>query len=223
MSKPPRENTGGSKQKAHEEAARTRRAEAVDKGEKLDTIEIQDKLAGRRRPPPRRGVDAIIDKSIERHPALVVGSLPAHAEVVFERDEQAGHLSRDRVQIVRVHPALVAALQSPIVVGDRVQVAELQSGQFYAIDAQPRRTLLARPVVEREKFPQPLVSNADQLWVVVAVAISDIWRYLPVLVGQVRERFSFAAQDLFITVAAFAFVALWEWLRWTIGLGVSPV
>jgi ribosome biogenesis GTPase len=161
---------GRSKHLVHEEEARARRADAADKGEKLDTLEIQDKLAGRRRPPPRRGADAIIDKSVERKAALVVGALPAHVEILLESDEAAGHLHRENVQVVKVHPALVAALQSPLVVGDRVQVVELQSGQMYAIEAAPRRTLLARPVVEREKLPQPLVSNADQLWVVVAVA-----------------------------------------------------
>jgi ribosome biogenesis GTPase len=99
----------------------------------------------------------------------VVGALPAHVEVVFEADRETA-FTREAVHIVRVHPALIAALQSPLVVGDAIVVATLQSGQRYAIDALPRRTLLARPAVAREKLPQPLVSNADVLWIVVATA-----------------------------------------------------
>lgn len=56
---------------------------------------------------------------------------------------------------------------------------------------------------------------------VVAVAVSDLCRYVPVLVGQVRERFSFGRQDAAATLVLFALVAFWEWLRWSAGFGTS--
>lgn len=157
-------------QHAADEDARTRRADAVDHGENLDTLHKQPKLSGRQRPAPRRGLDAIVDKSAVRRQGLVVGALPAHVEVLYADDEARGGVSRADVKIVRVHPALVALLQSPLVVGDRITCAELPNGQLYAVEAAPRHTLLARPVVEREKLPQPLVGNAQTLWVVVSVA-----------------------------------------------------
>jgi O-antigen/teichoic acid export membrane protein len=56
---------------------------------------------------------------------------------------------------------------------------------------------------------------------VMAVAGSDLCRYVPILFGQVRERFSFGRQDLLATLAVFALIALWEWLRWLSGFGTS--
>lgn len=135
----------------------------------FDTLEDRAKLSGRQRPPPRRSLDAIVEESAVRRPALVVGALPAHVEVVFTSGNEDGAFSREDVQVARVHPALVAALRSPLVVGDRISVAELPGGQLYAVAAEDRRTLLARPEVERGKLPQPLVSNADTLVVVVSV------------------------------------------------------
>ena len=61
------------------------------------------------------------------------------------------------------------------------------------------------------------------LGVVVVVAISDNFRYIPILVGQVRERLSFASQDLFITAAAIGMVLIWALLRWTIGFGIPRI
>jgi len=55
----------------------------------------------------------------------------------------------------------------------------------------------------------------------VVVAVSDFWRYIPVLIGQIRERFSFGMQDLFATLSMFGFVGLWEWLRISIGFSDS--
>lgn len=133
----------------------------------LDTLDIPEKLSGRRRPPPSRGLDAIVDKTAERKPALVVGALPAHVEVVFD---DLPNFARADVHIVRVHPALIAQAQSSIVVGDRIVVATIKNGQQYAVELLPRRTLLARPAVSRDKLPQPIVSNADTLWIVVASA-----------------------------------------------------
>ncbi len=136
--------------------------------ERLDTLELFAKRSGRGRPPPSRGMQAIVDKSVERHSALVVGALPAHVEVLLEEGERAS--GREAVLVVRVHPALVAALGSPLVVGDRIQVATLPGGQLYAVDCAPRQTQLARPAVEREKTAQPLVANADVLWAVVSLS-----------------------------------------------------
>jgi ribosome biogenesis GTPase len=136
--------------------------------DKLDTLDIREKRSGRGRPAPSRGIDAIVDPSVERLPALVVGALPAHVEVLLNPD--SGHTpTREDVRVVRVHPALVAALKSPLVVGDRIDVATLENGQSWAVSCTPRATVLARPAVEREKLQQPIVANADALWVVVAV------------------------------------------------------
>jgi ribosome biogenesis GTPase len=140
------------------------------KGAALDTLDVRGKLSGRRRPPPRRGLEAIVEKGSIRRRGLVVGALPAHAEVLFEEDIDREGLTRSDVHVARVHPALVAVLQSSLVVGDRVLVAELPNGQLFIVEAEPRKTVLARTVVEREKLSQPIVSNANVLWVVVAVA-----------------------------------------------------
>jgi len=56
---------------------------------------------------------------------------------------------------------------------------------------------------------------------IVVVATSDLCRYIPIFAGQLRERFSFGLQDLVVTVVMFGLVALWEWLRWEFGLGIS--
>ncbi len=135
----------------------------------LDTLEAKEKRAGRGRPPPSRGVEAIVEKEAERRAALVVGALPAHVEVVFEPESERP-FRREDVRVVRVHPALVATLQSPLVVGDRVSVALLANGQAWAVACRDRATMLARPAVEREKQQQPIVANAGVLWVVVSVA-----------------------------------------------------
>jgi O-antigen/teichoic acid export membrane protein len=59
------------------------------------------------------------------------------------------------------------------------------------------------------------------LGAVVVVAVSDVSRYVPILVGQIRERFSFGIQDLSATVIVFVLIAAWEWLRWAAGFGTS--
>ena len=52
------------------------------------------------------------------------------------------------------------------------------------------------------------------LGLVVVVATADIYRYFPILLGQIREQFSFLAQDLFASLMMFAFVSFWVWVRW---------
>lgn len=153
-----------------EEQARARRAKAREQaGESLDTVEARAKRSGRGRPPPRTSLDELISTAHAMHDALVVGSLPAHVEILLD-SEATGTVTRERVRVARVHPALVAELKSPLVVGDSVRVAELGAGELWAVAAQPRRTLLARSVVEREAWAQPLVANAGVLWAVVARA-----------------------------------------------------
>jgi O-antigen/teichoic acid export membrane protein len=56
---------------------------------------------------------------------------------------------------------------------------------------------------------------------VTVVALVDLFRYIPILIGQKRERFSFAAQDLLITLVMLSLVVVWEWLRSVYGLGTS--
>lgn len=59
------------------------------------------------------------------------------------------------------------------------------------------------------------------LGVIVVVATGDVCRYVPMLIGQVRERFSFIRQDLLATLVMLGLVALGEWLRWRLGFGTS--
>jgi O-antigen/teichoic acid export membrane protein len=59
------------------------------------------------------------------------------------------------------------------------------------------------------------------LFGVMVVASADVFRYIPILVGQKRERFSFAMQDFLMTLAMLSLVGVWEWLRWIMGLGTS--
>ncbi len=56
---------------------------------------------------------------------------------------------------------------------------------------------------------------------VMVVAFADLFRYVPILVGQRRERFAFGMQDLLSTSAVYLMIGLLEWLRWTAGYGTS--
>jgi O-antigen/teichoic acid export membrane protein len=56
---------------------------------------------------------------------------------------------------------------------------------------------------------------------IVVVAMSDLFRYFPILFGQFRERFSFAAQDFLISLSVILLTALWELLRSIFGFGNS--
>jgi O-antigen/teichoic acid export membrane protein len=56
---------------------------------------------------------------------------------------------------------------------------------------------------------------------VTVVASVDLFRYIPILIGQKRERFSFATQDLLGTLVMLSLVVVWEWLRSVYGLGTS--
>jgi O-antigen/teichoic acid export membrane protein len=56
---------------------------------------------------------------------------------------------------------------------------------------------------------------------VLVVALVDLPRYVPILIGQRRERLSYGMQDLQITIAMFVMIGLLEFLRWKLGFGTS--
>lgn len=56
---------------------------------------------------------------------------------------------------------------------------------------------------------------------VMVVAVSDLFRYLPIFVGQIRNRFSFGAQDFLASLLVFALFGFFEWVRYTLGYGTS--
>ena len=57
--------------------------------------------------------------------------------------------------------------------------------------------------------------------VILVVAVSDLFRYIPILIGQIRNRFSFGMQDLLMTVVMFGLFGFFVWLRWSLGLGFA--
>ena len=57
--------------------------------------------------------------------------------------------------------------------------------------------------------------------IIIAVSVSDLFRYLPLVVGQIRMRFSFISQDIILTAVMFALFVFFVWLRWWLGLGVA--
>lgn len=59
------------------------------------------------------------------------------------------------------------------------------------------------------------------LGAVLVVACADLCRYFPILVGQIRERFSFGRQDFLLSLGVFALIGALEWLRWLAGFGTS--
>jgi O-antigen/teichoic acid export membrane protein len=56
---------------------------------------------------------------------------------------------------------------------------------------------------------------------ILTLVLVEVCRYAPVYLGQRRQRFSFAAQDMALTLAMFAMTGLWESLRWACGFGTS--
>ena len=55
----------------------------------------------------------------------------------------------------------------------------------------------------------------------IYVAITEIFRYVPILIGQMREGFAFVTQDLAMTLLMFLLVGLWQWLRLVFGLDTT--
>lgn len=66
-----------------------------------------------------------------------------------------------------------------------------------------------------------MVQNFGLLGGVAVVALADLCRYFPILIGQRRERFSFGMQDVLLTSAVLLMIGLLEWLRWAAGFGTS--
>jgi O-antigen/teichoic acid export membrane protein len=59
------------------------------------------------------------------------------------------------------------------------------------------------------------------LGAVIVITTSDLCRYIPLLVGQVRERCSFVRQDLITTLILFGLIASFGAVRLSLGLGTS--
>lgn len=53
------------------------------------------------------------------------------------------------------------------------------------------------------------------------IAAGDLCKYAPLLVGQVKQRFSFAIQDAVLTLTFFSVLAAQEIFRWWLGFGTS--
>lgn len=67
----------------------------------------------------------------------------------------------------------------------------------------------------------PLSFHASGLFgAVCLIAASDIFRYVPLLLGQKRERFSFFIQDVLLTILLLGLVGFWLLLRHWLGLGL---
>jgi O-antigen/teichoic acid export membrane protein len=54
---------------------------------------------------------------------------------------------------------------------------------------------------------------------VFVLAAGDLFRYMPTLIGQLREQLSFRGQDVLATVCLFTLIACWQGLRWLAGFG----
>ena len=56
---------------------------------------------------------------------------------------------------------------------------------------------------------------------ITVVALADLCRYVPGLIGLTKERFSFGIQDFLSTLMLLVLIGLWEWLRFVLGFGTS--
>jgi O-antigen/teichoic acid export membrane protein len=56
---------------------------------------------------------------------------------------------------------------------------------------------------------------------VIALALVEACRCIPLYVGQRRERFSFGGQDVSVTIMMFMLTGALEWARWASGFGTS--
>lgn len=56
---------------------------------------------------------------------------------------------------------------------------------------------------------------------ILVLSVADVCRYIPILLCQRFERFSFTKQDIAATVGVLLLVGVWEWLRWMSGFGTS--
>ena len=65
------------------------------------------------------------------------------------------------------------------------------------------------------------ITHFGAVGAIVVIAVSDVFRYFPVLFGQIQQRFAFALQDLLVTVLVFVLIVFFEWLRSSMGFGTS--
>jgi O-antigen/teichoic acid export membrane protein len=65
------------------------------------------------------------------------------------------------------------------------------------------------------------ITHFGAVGAIVVIAVSDVFRYFPVLFGQIRQRFAFALQDFVLTVLVFVLLVFFEWLRSSMGFGTS--
>jgi O-antigen/teichoic acid export membrane protein len=54
---------------------------------------------------------------------------------------------------------------------------------------------------------------------IIVVVAAECFRYVSILVGQIRERLSFGVQDFLVTLLVFIVIVLLEWIRRGLGLG----
>lgn len=59
------------------------------------------------------------------------------------------------------------------------------------------------------------------LGAILALALSDVCRYFPILFGQRREHMSFRGQDLVLTGLLLVLLAALSWVRWQLGFGTA--
>ena len=63
------------------------------------------------------------------------------------------------------------------------------------------------------------ISNYGFVAAIAVIVCAEVFRNIPLVIGLKRERFSFGRQDVLMTLAVFAIVALLNWLRWALGFG----
>jgi len=54
---------------------------------------------------------------------------------------------------------------------------------------------------------------------IIAIAVSDVFRYPSVLAGLIRQRFAFVGQDILATFLMLTLFAIFIWMRWMLGFG----
>jgi O-antigen/teichoic acid export membrane protein len=57
--------------------------------------------------------------------------------------------------------------------------------------------------------------------VILVIAASDLLRYIPIMIGQIRVRFAFGLQDTLMSIMLFGLFAFFVWFRWSLGFGTA--
>lgn len=65
------------------------------------------------------------------------------------------------------------------------------------------------------------VHFAGMLGAVFAVATCEIFRYAPIVIGQMREKFAYRVQDMNSTLLFVGLIIVFSLVRWALGFGVS--